>query len=310
LIQGPIIRINPEELHIYDPQFYSEIYAGKGRKVNKYEPAIRALGVPRASLGTVEHDLHRVRREILSPYFSKRSITRLEPFVHERIDQLATRLEQAMHQKTVVDLDSAFTALTADIASYFFYGSLPDYLGKEAYAAEMKDAIRGLINFFHFTRFVPMLADSMKMLPIPILRLVHPGAADLLASRVVIRREIVAKLGNEKSEKSQGVIIDALKDPNIPAADKTIDRLQDEGVTIIFAGTETTARALSVTMFHLMHDKSIFSRLRRELAFLPPVEGNRYTLSELASLPYLVSYPHIKRTQFPILKFYPERCSE
>src|SRR5690242_17218084 len=67
---GPIVRINADELHINDPSFYSTIYAGGGRRINKHSSTVAAYTVPNASLATVDHDRHRVRRAILNPYFS------------------------------------------------------------------------------------------------------------------------------------------------------------------------------------------------------------------------------------------------
>ena len=51
-------------------------------------------------------------------------------------------------------------------------------------------------------------------------------------------------------------------------------------------GTETTARATSLTVYHLLRDKQILDKLRAELA--PIYTGNKTVpLSELEHLPYL-----------------------
>jgi cytochrome P450 len=313
LLKGPIVRVNARELHIHDPHFYSNIYAGSGRRVNKDPGAVAAYTVPRASLATIDHELHRVRRGILSPYFAKRSIVRLEPIIQERIDRLCMRLEESLRQAMAVDLDSAFAALTADIVTHYFYGSPSDYLGSKNFKFEVRDAILGLIGFYHLTRFLPVLASTIKKLPIPIVRLLQPGAAALLCQQALMRREILDSLAEKKPTNSKAVIVEALKDPNIPPQEKTIDRLQDEGTTIIFAGTETTARALSVMMFHLLHNKSLLMKLREELNALPSVEEYTYSCTQLETLPYLVSRTKIyewliENKGFHLTQYTDRRC--
>ena len=72
--KGPIIRINAREVHIRDSQYYANIYAGGGRKINKDAAVIKAFAGPSSVIATADHDLHRARRGYLNSFFSKRSI--------------------------------------------------------------------------------------------------------------------------------------------------------------------------------------------------------------------------------------------
>src|SRR4051812_204432 len=64
---GPIVRINPYELHILDPDFYLELYASN-RKLDKYRWWTNLAGADGSGFSAVPHDLHRLRRGALNPF--------------------------------------------------------------------------------------------------------------------------------------------------------------------------------------------------------------------------------------------------
>ncbi|CAO1599046.1 hypothetical protein XANCAGTX0491_002791 [Xanthoria calcicola] len=60
---GPLVRINPYEIHIHDPEFIDEVYPGSSvRRTEKYEWAMRMFGVRFTFIATMDHDLHRLKR--------------------------------------------------------------------------------------------------------------------------------------------------------------------------------------------------------------------------------------------------------
>lgn len=291
--KGPIVRVNARELHVRDSQYYATIYAGGSRKVNKDAVIVAANGFPSSALSTVDHELHRARRGYLSPLFSKRSIIGLESIIHERLSRLCMRLEEAMHQGQAVCLDSAFSALTADIITLRFYGEHFDYLGIKDFECVVTKAFQGSSRFVNIARFFPGPVACLKSLPIPILRLIEPNVADLLTLREEIKQKLLTSPNKESTAeaKSKSFIVETLVDPNIPAEERRIDRLLDEAFVTIFAGTETTSRALSVTMFYLLNNKSHVNKLCDELDTLPLSKDDAYSLSQLEPLPFLVSFP-------------------
>jgi len=104
-----------------------------------------------------------------------------------------------------------------------------------------------------------------------------------------LRKEIDRTIAlNEKGERVDGTIFQAILDSDLPANEKTLERLEGEGSVVVAAGSETTARCLSVVTFYLMQEKSILRKLRDELNCIQPETDGFLRLSQLETLPYLV----------------------
>lgn len=115
---GPIVRINPTELHVNDIEFCDEIYASGSRQRDMYDFFRRGLDAPLSLGGTIEHEVHRHRRDALHPYFSQENVTKLESLIQDKISLLCDRTSN-MEQPII--LINASLALTVDIVGQFAY---------------------------------------------------------------------------------------------------------------------------------------------------------------------------------------------
>jgi hypothetical protein len=106
---GPVVRINPLEVHIGDPAFHPELYAAHPRRREKWRFFTKQFGADDSALATVDHDHHRLRRAAVAPFFSTQSVRRLQPVIEERVDALLDRLRGL---RGVVDLMYPFSAFT------------------------------------------------------------------------------------------------------------------------------------------------------------------------------------------------------
>ena len=88
---GPIIRINPYELHISTPQFYETLYCSN-KKRNKWSWFVQMYALDTASLSTIDHNKHRERRAALNPFFSTANVRRLQPLIEEKVNLFVERL--------------------------------------------------------------------------------------------------------------------------------------------------------------------------------------------------------------------------
>jgi cytochrome P450 len=114
---GPIVRINPFELHIQDSEFYDTLYSAGGisRKRDKWSwDTLGAAGVQDSTLSTIEHDLHRMRRSAIAPFFSSANVRKLEPVIQAKVGMLFRRLLEFKDgkEKVVINLSHAFSAFT------------------------------------------------------------------------------------------------------------------------------------------------------------------------------------------------------
>jgi cytochrome P450 len=285
--QGPIIRINPDELHVKDAEFYDEIYAGGSKKRDKYDKWIMMAGAPRSTFSTVDHDVHRMRRGALNPFFAKRSVVRLEPRIQEKVTTLCNRLAQCMSSGQVVRLDAAFMALTMDVITEYCYGTSYDYISEPDFKLEWKEAMATLFEGAAFRRAVPWLTKLLQTFPDKYILNLMPQLGILINWQKDIKRQ-VQEVVNSPKDKSD-TIFHALRDNELAPSERDIQRLADEGEILVAAGSETTAKTLSITAFHIISNPPVLTRLREELMTVMPYGTSNPTWTALEQLPYLVS---------------------
>jgi hypothetical protein len=104
---GPIVRIGPNEVHVLDPEFYHVLYTTGSQRRDKVYFALAGFGLPDAVLGTVGHDVHRMRRGALAGFFSTKAVANMEPVVREKLETLARRIGEARRTREWVDIEAA-----------------------------------------------------------------------------------------------------------------------------------------------------------------------------------------------------------
>ncbi|KAK2766809.1 hypothetical protein FQN54_006123 [Arachnomyces sp. PD_36] len=286
---GPIIRINPYELHIRDSEYYDELYAPAAKRKDKYAGWVVLAGTPLASFATVPHNLHRIRRAALNPFFSKRSISKVEPLIMDKVQRLCARFDEEIKNKRPIRLDAAYMALTMDITTEYAYGESYDYLSEDDYKLQWKEIIVGGVANGVMLRQFPWALPILNAIPLPILHKLDPHAAALMEWGLVVKKKVEEMMERHRSgKKKEGTVFSTILDSDLPEAEKTAERLKDEGQSLVGAGSETTARSLSLVTFYLLRDKSILRRLRGELRTVD-IDDPTDLLSRLEKLPYLTA---------------------
>lgn len=76
-------------------------------------------------LGTASHELHRIRRNALNPFFSRKSVIDLVPTIQRPTAMLCKRLKQASLTAETLNLKYIFPAVTLDIIKDYCFAREP-----------------------------------------------------------------------------------------------------------------------------------------------------------------------------------------
>ncbi|EKG13640.1 Cytochrome P450 [Macrophomina phaseolina MS6] len=157
-IYGPIVRISPHELHINDPSYVDKLYVAGGKKRHKYEYFVRQFG-------TVDHDLHRMRRGAMNRFFSKASVMRLEPLIRDTVAKLCAQIETYAGTEEPVKLSSAFSCMTTDIVTEYAFARSYNFLGSREFEPNFHKAITAGSDMGPLIKQAPWVLSIMRCLP-------------------------------------------------------------------------------------------------------------------------------------------------
>ncbi|KAJ6440648.1 putative thiol methyltransferase 2 [Purpureocillium lavendulum] len=290
---GPCVRINPYEVHILDPDFYDELYVNT-KRLDKYRWWTNLAGADGSSFSTITHDQHKLRRGALNPFFSARSVTRLEPLVQSKIAKLCARFDGFVESGEVLRLDAAFMALTMDVICDYAFSNDRKYLDEPDFKLLWKQTIIGAFEGGALGRQFPWMLPLMKRLPLSIVSAMNPSVGHLLNWQAGVKSQVrpilegvdEITLSGDKDASSR-TIFHTLRDSDLPPEERTLQRLCDEGEILTGAGSETTAQTLTRILFYLKQEPQTLAKLRDELDDALAAHPTTPSWTVLQQLPYL-----------------------
>ncbi|TDZ41567.1 Cyrochrome P450 monooxygenase [Colletotrichum trifolii] len=285
---GPIVRINPNEVHCNDANFAEEIYAVSGRKRDKPVHQINGSALGESGFGTVDHDLHRIRRIPLAKFFSRSMIARLEGDVQALVQKLCDKLLNESG-KGEFDVTMAYSCFTSDAISGYAFGESFGLLQQDGWYPNFRAPTASFLRPVFVFRFFPW-TKSLAVLGEWLINYLPTDIALLIQT---LKIDIPNKVKKTKTELDAGIrhdrvtIFGSLLESDLDLLEKEPRRLADEAVAVVGAGTETTSWALSVITYHLLTKPELLAKLRKELAAVVDNPNQLPSWTALENLPYL-----------------------
>ena len=106
------LRIGPNELHITEIELYKVIYS-QSKPFLKYAPFYDGFNTPHTVFAETDPHLHKERRRMLNPMFSKVGVYQLEPLIHEKIHILSSKINRLCGTQNI-DIYNAVRYVTID----------------------------------------------------------------------------------------------------------------------------------------------------------------------------------------------------
>ncbi|KAL8799393.1 MAG: hypothetical protein Q9182_005935 [Xanthomendoza sp. 2 TL-2023] len=293
LYKGPVVRINPHELHFNAPDFIDEIYAGTSATRDKYKWTPRMFTARQSAVSTMPHELHRRRRAAMGNYFSKANIRRLEPTILGAVAKFLGRLESYRISGEVVPLTNVARAMTCDIITDYCFGKSTNYLSRQDYNAPFFEAIYTFCSFGYWYMHIGWLGPLMEALPNKVAANISPGLASLYQMEDQWEtqiREIQESKSYKDPDNCAKNILHGLINSDLPDSEKTSSRLRQEAriqVNIHKDLTQSPATTLACIIYRLLSNPSALVRLRNELIAAIPDPNTLPTGAQVEHLPYL-----------------------
>ncbi|KAI1179024.1 cytochrome P450 [Nemania sp. FL0916] len=290
---GPVVRIGPNDVSISDPDFIDAIYApGPGHKRDKNAKHSRSLGISSSIGGSIAHELHRNRREALNPFFSPQSIHRLDPDLAAKAAQVDGIFASAQDSGQVLNLFDVYFAFCNDVVHKYCFGHDPNLLGDLQQASARRSNVVSVLGsvkiMFHFS-WVRKLFQKLPGGK-------NTGAQGMMLFRRRIRAQIDEVLAGNRSSSSSdkssssSIFTHLYSSTDLPAAEKSAQRLEDEAVLMTMAGTYSPTLSLVVAHYHLLANPDIMAKLRTEL--------RNHTHKSTTSIPTPLSAAELERQPY------------
>ncbi|GAB1317992.1 hypothetical protein MFIFM68171_08202 [Madurella fahalii] len=279
---GPIVRINPEELHCNDYDFVDEIYPSVATRIRDKTPhflAAFAGSLTVSTFGTRDHETHRIRRSAISKFFSRQRMLRYEPEIHEMAQKMCEKVLRLAECGQIINALDPYNCFTADAISQYCFGEPFGFLDRPDFEQNYKRAFEVLVATSHIFRHIPILRHSVSLMPA-----LGPYLGPDIAYMVKSMHETIPNHVVKAQQQKKPSVFTEVMDAPIPDQHKTIYRLSGEGWSLVAAGSETTAGSLAAITFFLLSQPEKLARIREELKHEDP---QKLSWVRLEKYPYL-----------------------
>jgi len=141
---------------VEDSDYWDELYT-RSKEYERYDWMSGRFGANTTTSTTAKSDLHAIRRAPLSPMFSKRSITKFEPVIKEKVELLSKTIAAFKKNTRVLVLSNAFNAFAGDVITTYCFGFCYNHLESPDFKDNFHLAYEAVRKFAHLALQFPVM---------------------------------------------------------------------------------------------------------------------------------------------------------
>jgi cytochrome P450 len=283
---GPVVRIAPDELAFADPQAWNDIYGMQsGRVQNQKDPYAYTPQQPGFEAGIVHAtDANHARlRRIYGPAFTAKAVEEQSAMLMEYANLLVTQLKAAVQKNPVQDMSAWYNFTTFDLTGDFAFGEAFHCLD------------RG--GEYHF--FVKTIFDGVST-ALQMQQLECYGLLTLL--KPLIPKSFM-KPKEDMERYAQELVDRRLERGHVPGKPDVFNylllnkkeedqlsrsELYENGITLVVAGSETTATLLTGATYFLCKNPEKLQKVQQEVRAKFKEDGE-FTQKSFNELSYMIA---------------------
>jgi cytochrome P450 len=275
---GDIVALPFGPVRIYllcHPEQVAYVLQGHAHNYGKSRFSAQVRPLLGQGLATSDGALWRTQRRLVQPAFHRERLAGLAETITTATHAMLARWAPHAATGTPLDMLAEMTRLTGEVIVRALFGTaLPEAVGRTMFADFA--TVTGYLR-----RHMLTLTPWGAWLPTPGRRQFQAALArldHLVGQHIQARRQQGGDHGDLLA------LLLAARDP-ATGAGMAPQQLRDEVMTLLFAGHETTALALTWTWDLLARHPAVAERLRRDVAAV--LAGRMPTVADLPHLPYL-----------------------
>ena len=250
------------------------------------------FGTPDSIVATIDHDVHRRRRNVYDKYFSKQSIRNYTDVIQVAIDKMCVRMRQISKSGKPVNLLHVYSAMTGDVVTGYCFPESYGLLDEPDCGTDLHNMFAATVENAHMVKFFPFLFPLMLKLPQQVTAFLIPGLAHTFRWQQKWEQqinEINTVTDDGKARGGKPSIFRTLRDSDLPVYDKSASTLMQDAQTLVAGGSVTTTAALSIATYYILSDEHVLKTLMDELAEAIPEPTHPLSWTELEQLEYLTA---------------------